>query len=97
MTAILTVLLPGEQLKLGMAFGGVLSYLWIEGVKLLGPNRCSIFVNLLPILTALLAIVWLHDTLRAFHLIGGGVSLLGVLLAQTVRRPLFTQKNIRCA
>ncbi|OYO31295.1 DMT family transporter [Janthinobacterium sp. PC23-8] len=75
----------------GIASSIVLSYLWIEGVKRLGPNRCSIFVNLLPILTALLAIGWLHDTLHAFHLIGGGVSLLGVLLAQTVPRPLFAR------
>ena len=78
----------------GLGSSIVLSYLWIEGVKLLGPNRCSIFVNLLPILTALLAIVWLHDTLHAFHLIGGGISLLGVLLAQTVQRPLFAQGTI---
>ena len=76
----------------GLASSILLSFLWIEGVKLLGPNRCSIFVNLLPGLTALLAIVWLHDTLHSFHLIGGGVSLLGVLLAQTVQRPLFAQK-----
>ena len=75
----------------GIGSSIVLSYLWIEGVKLLGPNRCSIFVNLLPILTALLAIVWLHDTLHTFHLIGGGVSLLGVLLAQLVQRPLFAR------
>ncbi|MGK5027132.1 DMT family transporter [Janthinobacterium sp. RB2R34] len=75
----------------GLASSILLSFLWIEGVKLLGPNRCSIFVNLLPGLTALLAIVWLHDTLHAFHLIGGGVSLLGVLLAQLVQRPLFAR------
>jgi len=77
----------------GLASSILLSFLWIEGVKLLGPNRCSIFVNLLPGLTALLAIVWLHDTLHAFHLIGGGVSLLGVLLAQTVQRPLFARSD----
>lgn len=73
----------------GIGSSIILSYLWIEGVKRLGPNRCSIFINLLPILTALFAVVWLHDTLRAYHLIGGGLSLLGVLLAQTARRPLF--------
>ena len=78
----------------GIGSSIVLSYLWIEGVKRLGPNRCSIFVNLLPILTALLAIVWLHDTLHAFHLIGGGISLLGVLLAQTVQRPVFARNTI---
>src|SRR5450830_380760 len=73
----------------GIGSSIVLSYLWIEGVKLLGPNRCSIYVNLLPLLTALLAIVWLHESMHIYHLVGGGISLLGVLLAQTVQRPLF--------
>ena len=73
----------------GIGSSIVLSYLWIEGVKLLGPNRCSIYVNLLPLLTALLAIVWLHESMHMYHLVGGGISLLGVLLAQTVQRPLF--------
>lgn len=76
----------------GIGSSIVLSFLWIQGVKLLGPNRCSIYVNLLPILTALLAIVWLHESMQAYHLIGGGISLLGVLLAQTVQRPLFARR-----
>jgi len=76
----------------GLASSIVLSFLWIQGVKWLGPNRCSIYVNLLPILTALLVIVWLHESMRGYHLIGGGISLLGVLLAQTVQRPLFARR-----
>jgi len=76
----------------GIGSSIVLSYLWIEGVKLLGPNRCSIYVNLLPLLTALLAIVWLHESMHVYHLVGGGISLLGVLLAQTVQRPLFGRR-----
>ncbi|MBB5371656.1 MULTISPECIES: DMT family transporter [unclassified Janthinobacterium] len=76
----------------GIGSSIVLSFLWIQGVKLLGPNRCSIYVNLLPILTALLAIVWLHESMRGYHLIGGGISLLGVLLAQTVQQPLFARR-----
>ncbi len=73
----------------GIGSSIILSYFWIEGVKRLGPNRCSIFINLLPLLTALFAVLWLHETMRAYHLIGGGLSLAGVLLAQTVQRPLF--------
>ena len=33
----------------------LLSFLWIEGVHRLGPNRCSIFINLLPLFTAMAA------------------------------------------
>ena len=69
-----------------------LSFLWIEGVKQLGPNRCSIFINLLPVLTALFAVIWLHDAMHAYHVIGGGVTLAGVLLTQTVQKPLFTSR-----
>ncbi|MFL9879072.1 DMT family transporter [Herbaspirillum rhizosphaerae] len=73
----------------GIGSSILLSYLWIEGVKKLGPNRCSIFINLLPVLTALSAILWLHESMHAYHLIGGGISLIGVLLTQIVQRPLF--------
>ena len=67
----------------------LLSFLWIEGVQRLGPNRCSIFINLLPLFTALAAFMLLREQLRSYHLLGGAVTLLGVLLAQTVQRPLF--------
>ncbi|NMU93426.1 DMT family transporter, partial [Achromobacter ruhlandii] len=67
----------------------LLSFLWIEGVHRLGPNRCSIFINLLPLFTALAAFVLLREQLHSYHLLGGAVTLLGVLLAQTVQRPLF--------
>jgi len=73
----------------GIGSSIILSFFWIEGVRQLGPNRCSIFINLLPILTALFAILWLGETMNAYHLIGGGISLLGVLIAQTVQRPMF--------
>ncbi len=69
----------------------LLSFLWIEGVHRLGPNRCSIFINLLPLFTALAAFVLLREQLRSYHLLGGAVTLLGVLLAQTVQRPLFAR------
>jgi len=72
----------------GIGSSILLSYLWIEGVKRLGPNRCSIFINLLPLMTALLAILLMHEQMHAYHLIGGGVSLVGVLLTQLVQRPL---------
>lgn len=76
----------------GIGSSIILSFLWIEGVKQLGPNRCSIFINLLPVLTALFAVIWLHDAMHAYHLIGGGVTLVGVLLTQTVQKPLLRKR-----
>ena len=29
----------------------VLPFLWMQGVRYLGPNRCSMFMNLLPVAT----------------------------------------------
>ncbi|MBK5648624.1 DMT family transporter [Acinetobacter proteolyticus] len=66
----------------------LLSYLWIEGVRHLGPNRNSIFMNLLPLFTALIAVALLGEHLQMFHYIGGGLTLLGILIAQTLQKPI---------
>ena len=66
----------------------LLSYLWIEGVRHLGPNKNSIFMNLLPLFTALIAVILLGEKLQTFHYIGGGLTLLGILIAQLMQRPI---------
>ncbi|WP_421912999.1 DMT family transporter [Mesorhizobium sp.] len=66
----------------------VLPFLWIRGVHILGPNRCAVFMNLLPVLTAIGAIVLLGEQVRPYHVIGGGVALAGVACAELFRRPL---------
>jgi drug/metabolite transporter (DMT)-like permease len=66
----------------------VLPFLWIRGVEHLGPSRCAVFMNLLPVLTAAGAIVLLGEPVRAHHVIGGGLALAGVALAQSLKRPL---------
>lgn len=66
----------------------VLPFLWIRGVAKLGPNRCAVFMNLLPVLTAAAAIGMLGEPVRVFHVIGGGLALAGVACAQAFRRPL---------
>ncbi|AOZ03662.1 multidrug DMT transporter [Cupriavidus sp. USMAHM13] len=64
----------------------VLPFLWMQGVRYLGPNRCSMFMNLLPVATAAIAVGWFGERLHGYHLLGGGAALAGVVLAQTVRR-----------
>jgi drug/metabolite transporter (DMT)-like permease len=66
----------------------VLPFLWVRGVHILGPNRCAVFMNLLPVLTALGAIVLLGEPVHAYHVIGGGAALAGVACAEIFRRPL---------
>jgi len=63
-------------------------FLWIQGVMRLGANTTSIFMNLTPLFTAAIAVLFLHEQLHSYHLIGGGITLLGVCLAQRMRTPL---------
>ncbi|MCU5772803.1 DMT family transporter [Erwiniaceae bacterium BAC15a-03b] len=63
-------------------------FLWIEGVHRIGANTTSMFMNLTPIFTALIAVLFLHESLSSYHYIGGGITLAGVLLAQRLRTPL---------
>lgn len=68
-------------------------FLWIKGVHHLGANLATIFMNLTPIFTAIVAVLFLHEKLHSYHLIGGGITLFGVILAQRLRTPLFGRRQ----
>ncbi|MGL4479994.1 MAG: DMT family transporter, partial [Aeromonas veronii] len=72
----------------GIPTSALSPWLWMQGITLLGANRTAIFMNLLPVMTAGLAITLLGERLTSYHLIGGGLTLLGVLLAQLLVRPV---------
>ncbi|RMF95282.1 MAG: DMT family transporter [Gammaproteobacteria bacterium] len=57
---------------LAMAFfGSVLGNLgWNTGNQVLGPNQASIFINLIPVFGALLAVLFLGESLYPYHLAG---------------------------
>lgn len=56
--------------------------LWMLAVQHLGPNRSSIFMNLMPVFTALIAYLWLAEVWGSYHSIGGLIILVGIVLAQ---------------
>lgn len=60
---------------------------WMLAIQFLGPNRTSIFMNITPILTAIIACVWLGEVWSMAHSIGGVIILLGILLAQKTNAP----------
>jgi len=64
-------------------FPSMLSQLFfIRGVALLGANRAGVFINLVPIFGALLAVVILGEAFELYHLAGLLLVLGGIALAE---------------
>lgn len=55
---------------------------YIRGVELIGANRAGLFINLLPIWGAFLAVVILGEEFRTYHAIALLLVLSGVLIAE---------------
>ena len=62
--------------------------LWMKAIGILGPSRTTLFFNLVPILTALVAALALGEHLASYHFIGGALTLGGVILAERWTTPL---------
>ena len=60
----------------------VAQVLWIRGIELIGSNSASLFINLVPVLGTLLAVVLLAETLYWYHLSGLLFIVGGIFLAQ---------------
>jgi drug/metabolite transporter (DMT)-like permease len=50
------------------------------GVEVLGANRTGLFVNLIPVFASILAILFLGETLQAFHIVGMALIFGGMIL-----------------
>lgn len=57
-------------------------FVWMLAIQHLGSNRSSIFLNLAPIFTAIIAYYVLAEQWTSYHTIGGILVLSGILLAQ---------------
>jgi drug/metabolite transporter (DMT)-like permease len=55
--------------------------LWVRGVASIGPNRASVFIHLMPLFGAVLAITFLGEELAAYHVLGAALVLVGVILS----------------
>lgn len=53
---------------------------WIVGIARLGAARTALMSNLIPAIVAAMAWLIVGEDLRPYHLIGGGVALLGVII-----------------
>ncbi|OOF30843.1 DMT family transporter [Salinivibrio proteolyticus] len=61
--------------------------LWLNAIALNGASRTAMYMNLLPVLTAGIAMIWLDEVLTHYHLIGGSLVLIGVGLSQRSTHP----------
>jgi drug/metabolite transporter (DMT)-like permease len=59
----------------------------MRGVDLMGPARAGVFLNLVPVFSAGLAVLLLGEPFEPFHAIALVLVIGGIWLAQSTRRP----------
>ena len=63
-------------------FPGLASFFfWIKGISLIGANRAGIFLHLMPIFGAIMAIVIFNEKFMFYHLIGAAFIISGIILS----------------
>jgi drug/metabolite transporter (DMT)-like permease len=76
-------LTPGVAGSIGYValFPSIVAYFcWNRGVAVIGANRTGLFINLIPVFAAALAIIFLGESLKAFHLAGMALILVGFVM-----------------
>ena len=82
----------GYNIKLNMPFVLTLAYVvlfpglaafifWIKGISIIGANRSGIFLHLMPIVAAILAIIIFDEKLMMYHILGAIFILSGIILS----------------
>jgi drug/metabolite transporter (DMT)-like permease len=72
-------------LYVGLFPSFVSQVLFMRSVELIGPGRAGLFVNLVPIFGALLAVLILGEAFAAYHAVGLALVLGGIWLAEQRR------------
>ena len=73
-------------LYVGLFPSFVSQVLFMRGVELIGPGRAGLFVNLVPIFGALLAVLILGEPFAVYHALGLALVLGGIWLAERKQR-----------
>lgn len=74
----LTTATVGAVLAMGTIGSLAGNLMWNIGNQVLGPNKASIFINLIPVFGMLMAVVFLGEQPRVYHVIGFAVICGGV-------------------
>ena len=63
-------------------FPGLASFiLWIKGISLIGANRSGVFLHLMPILSAIMAMIIFDEKFMFYHVLGAMFILTGIILS----------------
>ena len=79
--------LPSSRLDLVIisyvaVFASIVAFFsWNKGVSIIGPNRASLFLHLIPVFSAVWAITFLDEKFAFFHIIGVIFILSGIILS----------------
>ena len=82
----------GFRINLDTQFILILSYvvllpglasfiLWIKGISLIGANRSGVFLHLMPIFSALMAMIFFNEKFMFYHILGACFIITGILLS----------------
>ena len=71
----------------GIAFGTVIPFLFVLGsIKRIGAQRASLVATTEPIWAAILGLLVLGEVLTPVQLVGAGIVIVGIVVAETARR-----------
>ncbi len=79
--------LPSTGLDLAIigyvaVFASIVAFFsWNKGVSIIGPNRASLFLHLIPVFSAIWAVSFLNEKFAFFHVIGVLFILSGIILS----------------
>ena len=63
-------------------FPGLCSFFfWIKGISIIGANRSGIFLHLMPIFGAIMAMIIFDEQFMFYHLLGAVFILMGIILS----------------
>ena len=56
-------------------------YCWQKAIELIGPNRSAMFIQLMPLFSAILAIIIFKEKFQLYHFIGATFIISGIYLS----------------
>lgn len=80
-------LLPSRESLPLIAYAGIAAsifapLMWVKAIDLIGADSSAMFMNLMPVVSVVLASTMLGEAIHLYHIIGGALVLFGVILSQ---------------